>query len=67
MEMRISNLQYEKNTLNETITYLIDKNSKDIVDDFVGDFISSDEKLKISWKIWCIWKDWIKKKNIPYH
>ena len=59
-------LQYEKNTLNETITYLIDKNSKDIVDDFVGDFISSDEKLKISWEdMVYIWKDWIKKKNIP--
>ena len=36
------NIQYEKNTLNETITYLIDKNSKLTI--FENEVVAKDEK-----------------------
>ena len=59
-------LSKNKNSLNLNISYLTDKTSEKIVNDFIDDFISVDEKLKITWEdMVYIWKDWLKKKEIP--
>ena len=58
-------LSKNNNSLPSNILYLKDKTSETIVDDFINDFISVDEKLKITWEdMVYIWKDWLKKKEI---